>query len=166
MESDSSLRLHVFLGYTRWGVDDEGINQRYTASGGNGSLQLDGHMTAIPILLGAKLLSRGGTLRFYGLLEVGVYIYSGSVTGQKIENGTPTMNIDQKSSKSVAGLNIGGGLLYPLSTDISLDLGARYHFVKRDSYYSYNYNGNATEVNTDKYFSVSLGITCSFTSAK
>jgi opacity protein-like surface antigen len=166
MESEKYLRLSVFIGYTRWGVDNDGINEQYHAAGGTGSFQLDGHMTAIPLLVGAKLLSAEGGLRVYGLLEVGIYLYSGKVTGQKIENGAPTVNINEESSKSPLGANLGAGLLYPLSTELSLDMGARYHYVKRDAYYSYDYNGNATEVNTDKYLSVSLGITYSFPTGK
>jgi hypothetical protein len=163
MESESYLRLYVNLGYARWKLDSEGVNKRYAAEGGTGTLEVDGHVSAFPLLVGAKLLSPEGGMRFYGLLEVGVYLYSGTIEGQKIVNGTPNANIFEETSNTVAGANLGVGLLFPVSKDLSLDLGGRYHFVKRDTYYTYSSSGNATPVSTDKYFSVALGLTFAFT---
>ena len=65
-ESEKYLRLDVLLGYTRWGVDQDKINERYTAEGGQGTLQLEGHMNAFPIMVGVHLLSPEGGMRFYG----------------------------------------------------------------------------------------------------
>jgi hypothetical protein len=167
MESESYLRLSLLLGYTRWGVDNEEVNQKYKAEGGIGSLQLEGSTQAFPILVGAKLLSPEGGVRFYGLVEVGVYLYSGKVTGQKVdENGTPIQNIYEDRSKSVAGANLGAGVLFPLSSELSLDLGGRYHFVKRDAYYNYDIYGNAYEVSSDHYMTIALGITYRFSTNK
>jgi hypothetical protein len=162
MESSSNLRLSLLGGFTTWNVDEEQVNQRYAANGGNGTLQLTGRMNAYPILLGAKLLSPPGNMRFYGLLEVGVYFYSGKVEGQKLENGVVTQNIYESLAKTVAGGNLGVGFLMPIGKDVSLDLAARYHLVKRDTYYNYDVYGNPSAVNTDKYFTIAVGVTYSF----
>lgn len=162
MESGSNLRLSAILGFTHWGVDQAQINERYVAGGGKGTLQLEGRMNAFPLLVGVKLLSPPGGARFYGLLEVGVFFFSGKVTGEKLDNGVVIQNIYEQKSNTVAGANLGVGFLVPVGKDVSLDLAARYHLVKRDTYYNYDYAGNATEVNTDKYFSLSVGVTYSF----
>ncbi len=163
MESEKYLRLSVFLGYTRWNIDNEAVNQQYLSMGGSGTYQLDGGISAFPILFSVKLLSPEGNFRFYGMLEAGVYIYSGKLTGQKVDaNGTVTQNVYEEISHSVAGANLGVGFLYPINKELSLDLGGRYHFVKRDTYYTYDIYGNPSAVNTDKYFSISLGVTYSY----
>jgi len=163
-ESTSNLRVSLFLGYTRWGVDNDKVNQQNASMGGTGTYQLDGRVSAFPILLGVKFLAPGEGLRFYGLLEGGLYLYSAKVTGQKFENGIATQNINQESSKSVPGANLGLGLLIPLSKDLSLDLGGRYHLVKTDTYYVYDIYGNPYEVKTDKYYSIFLGVNWAYKS--
>jgi len=163
MEESSNLRLSVLLGFTHWGIDNDKINQQYAAQGGTGTLQLDGRLNAFPLLVGVKLLSPPGGFRFYGLLEGGVYIYSGKVEGQKVENGTVTQNIYQQKSSTEAGVNLGVGFLKSLGKEVSLDLAVRYHFIQRDVYYTYDLYGNPSAVSTDKYLSLALGATYSFT---
>jgi len=163
LETESYLRISALLGYTRWGIDNDKINQQYLAQGGTGTLQLDGRMNAFPLLIGVKLLSPPGGFRFYGMLEAGVYFYSGKVTGQKIENGIVTQNIYEQLSKSVPGVNLGVGFLQPVGKEVCLDLALRYHFVQRDTYYKYDVYGNPSAVSTDKYFSLAIGVTYSFT---
>jgi hypothetical protein len=162
MESGSNLRLSAILGFTHWGVDEAQINERYVAGGGKGTLQLEGRMNVFPLLVGVKLLSPPGGVRFYGLLEVGVFFFSGKVTGEKLDSGVVIQNIYEQQSKSVAGANLGVGFLLPIGKGVALDIAGRYHLVKRNTYYNYDYAGNATEVNTDKYFSLSVGVTYSF----
>jgi hypothetical protein len=162
MESEDYLRISVLLGYTHWGIDNDKINAQYRSLGGTGTLQLEGRMNAFPVLLGVKLLSPPGGFRFYGVLDVGVSFFSGKVTGEKIENGVVTQNIYDERSKSVAAANLGVGFLLPVAKDVCLDVAGRYHFVKRDSYYNYDYYGNASEVSTDKYFTLALGVTYAF----
>lgn len=163
-ENESYLRLSVFLGYTRWNVDNAGVNQQYASMGGVGTYQLEGGMSAFPLLLGVKLLSPDKSLRFYGLLEVGVYLYSGKLTGNKTENGVITQNIYKELSKSEPAANLGAGILFPMNREVSLDFGARYHFVKTNTYYQYDLYGTPEAVTTNRYFSVSLGITYNYSS--
>lgn len=161
-ESEKYLRLDVLLGYTRWGVDQDKINEQYTAEGGKGTLQLEGHVNAFPIMVGVHLLSPEGGMRFYGLVEAGLYIYSGEVTGQKIENGVTTQNIYEQKSSSTPAATLGAGFLFPVGKDVALDLCGRYHFIKRETYYTYSTSGNQEAVSTDKYFSLAIGVTYSF----
>jgi hypothetical protein len=165
MESESYLRLSILLGFTRWNVDNDDVNAQYASMGGVGTYQLDGGISAFPILFSVKLLSPEAKFRFYGLVEVGVYLYSGKLTGQKTENGVVTQTIYEELSKSVAGANFGVGLLMPINKEVSLDLGGRYHLVKRSTYYTYDLYGNPSAVNTNQYFTVALGVTYSYSTA-
>jgi len=162
MAEENYLRLYVLLGYDRWGIDNDKINQQYLSLGGKGTLQLDGRMNSFPLLVGAKLLSPPGSFRFYGLLEGGVYFYSGKITGQKVESGVVTQNIYEEKSRTEPGVNLGAGLLQAVGKEVSLDLAVRYHFVKTDTYYNYDLYGTPTAVSTSKYFSLALGVTYSF----
>jgi len=163
LETESYLHISVLLGFTHWGIDKEQINDRYRAQGGVGNLQLEGRLNAFPLLIGVKLLSpQGNGGRFYGLLEAGVYIYDGKVTGTKVEGGVVTQNIFEETSKTTPGVNLGVGFQFPFGSSTSLDLCARYHFLKRDTYYTYDFAGNATGVDTDRFFSLALGITYTF----
>ncbi len=166
METENYLRFYVSVGFAHWNLDHDKVNERYMASGGKGTLQLDGRVNAFPLMLGVKLLTAQQQFRIYGLLEVGIVLDGAKVSGQKIENGSPTTNIDESSSESVAGLNFGGGILYALSDELSLDLGTRYHLVKTNTYYRTDFYGNQTEISSDKYLSVSLGLTYAFPSGK
>jgi hypothetical protein len=163
-ENESYLRISVFLGFTRWQIDNPAVNAQYASMGGIGTYELDGGISAFPILLGVKLLSPEKPLRFYGLLEVGAYLYSGKLTGQKVENGVVTQTIYEEISKSVPGANLGVGFLHALSKEVSLDLCGRYHWVKTNTYYTYDMYGNPTAVATNRYFSVALGVTYNYSS--
>ena len=165
VESEGYLRFSVLGGFTWWNLDGDKINERYVADGGKGSLQLGGHMAAVPLMLGVKLLSPEGGLRVYGLLDLGMTINSGKVSGQRIENGSVTTTIDKSQTKLDLGLNLGGGCLLPVSKVVSIDFAARYHLVKRDTYYSYDLYGNPSAASTDKYITVSLGVTYAFSTA-
>jgi hypothetical protein len=162
MQQESYLRLSLFLGFTRWNIDNEGVNAQYASMGGKGTYQLDGGISTFPILVGVKLLSPEGGIRFYGLVEVGVYLYSGKLTGEKVENGIVTQTIYEEFSKSVPGANLGVGFLFPVNKELSLDLGGRYHFVKTNTYYTYDIYGNPSAVATNKYFSIALGVTYNY----
>jgi hypothetical protein len=162
MQNESYLRISLFLGYTRWQIDNDAVNQQYASMEGKGTYQLEGGISTFPVLLGVKLLTPEGGFRFYGLVEVGVYLYSGKLTGEKVENGAVTQNIYKSLSKSVAGANLGGGFLLPVNKTLSLDICGRYHFVKTNTYYTYDLYGNPTAVATNRYFSVALGVTWSY----
>jgi hypothetical protein len=163
-ENESYLRLSVFGGYTRWQVDNEAVNQQYAAMGGKGTYDLEGGISVFPLLLGVKLLSPEKSTRFYGLLEVGVYLYSGKLTGQKTENGVVTQSVYEDISKSVPGANLGAGLLFAVNKELSIDVAGRYHFVKTNTYYTYDQYGTPNAVTTNQYFSFALGVTYNYSS--
>jgi hypothetical protein len=162
MQNEDYLRFSLLLGYTRWSIDNDKVNQQYASMGGTGTYQLDGGISAFPVLVGVTLLSPPAGFRFYGLVEVGVYLYSGKLDGQKTENGVVTQNIYESLSKSVGGANLGAGILMLMNKDLSLDICGRYHFVKTNTYYNYDLYGNPSAVSTNRYFTIALGVTWSY----
>jgi outer membrane protein W len=72
-------------------------------------------------------------MRLYGLLEGGLYSYSTSFTGT-YGSGAP---VDESEFRSEAGVAFGGGVLFPLNKELSLDVNVRYHWVNDSEYIDY-----------------------------
>jgi opacity protein-like surface antigen len=126
-----NFRMGLVLGYLYSSINESNINNDFASSGQQADLK--GGVGVIPALISVRLVSPGPGMRFYGLLEGGLYTYSTSISGS-YPGGAP---IDESEFRSEPGIAVGGGVLFPLQKDISLDVSVRYHWVQDSEYINY-----------------------------
>jgi len=129
---EDNIRVALVLGYIRMGLDDTALNKKLSGSN-KGSADINGSVNAIPILFSFRLVTPGPGMRFYGLVEAGIYTYWTKAKGTYFP-GDGEVPIDESEFRSELGLAVGGGVLFPLNDEFNIDLNVRYHFV-RDSEY-------------------------------
>lgn len=143
-----NFRLALALGYLRLGINESKVNSLY-ASGGQDA-DIKGGVGAIPALISLRLISPGPRMRFYGMLEGGLYTYRISFTGT-YGGGAP---LDESEFRSEPGFVFGGGVLFPFNKELSLDVNIRYHWI-RDSEYI-NYAGSS--IANSRLLSLGVGV--------
>jgi opacity protein-like surface antigen len=126
-----NFRMGLVLGYLYSSINQSNVNNDFASSGQLANVK--GGVGVIPALISVRLVSPGLGMRFYGLLEGGLYTYSTSISGS-YPGGAP---IDQSEFRSEPGIAVGGGVLFPLQKDISLDVSVRYHWVQDSEYINY-----------------------------
>ena len=126
-----NFRMGLVLGYLYSSINESNVNNDFASSGQQANIK--GGVGVIPALISVRLVSPGSGMRFYGLLEGGLYTYSTSISGS-YPGGAP---IDQSEFRSEPGVAFGGGVLFPLKNDLSLDVNVRYHWVQDSEYINY-----------------------------
>lgn len=149
-----NLRLALVLGYLSLGINEDRINGDFSSGGQAGNLTISGGIAAIPAIFSLRLLSPGRQVRFYGLLEGGLYTYSTSISGT-YTLGSQTIPVDESEFRSEPGFVFGGGLLFPLNEELSLDLNVRYHWVRDSEYLNY---GSGSSIANSRLISLGLGV--------
>ena len=142
-----NFRMGLVLGYLYSSINESNVNNDFASSGQQADVK--GGVGIIPALISVRLVSPEPGMRFYGLLEGGLYTYSTSISGS-YPGGAP---IDQSEFRSEPGIAVGGGLLLPLKNDISLDISVRYHWVQDSEYI--NYEG--TELANSQAITIGVG---------
>jgi len=172
-EMESNWRIGLTLGYIYSGINGDEVNNYFqTLDQQQGSVDLSGSVSTIPILLSFKYMLPGGSsLRFYGIIEAGLYLYSTKANGTITYSGNAgTAPIDQSEFSSEPGFDLGFGALFPVSKEISLDINTRYHFVRNSGTikvkYDYDNQGNyfPTEetVGSSHFINVGVGANWNF----
>jgi len=126
-----NFRIGLVFGYLYSSINESNVNNDFASSGQQANIK--GGVGVIPALISVRLVSPGPGMRFYGLLEGGLYTYSTSISGT-YPGGAP---IDQSEFRSEPGVAFGGGVLFPLQNDLSLDVNVRYHWVQDSEYINY-----------------------------
>lgn len=126
-----NLRMALVLGYLRSGINESKVNKYYANDGQDADIK--GGVGAIPALLSLRLISPGPGMRFYGMLEGGIYTYRTNFSGT-YGSGAP---LDESEFRSEPGFVFGGGLLFPFNKEISLDVNIRYHWIQDSEYINY-----------------------------
>jgi opacity protein-like surface antigen len=159
---ESNVRLGLVLGYIYFGLDQEALRKQYEQRGGTGALEASGGLGGIPILLSVRLItpSTSGP-RFYGSLEMGLYVYRSSVSGTITDGAGNSAPIDNSEFRSEPGVALGLGGSLPVGENLYADLNVRYHFV-RDSEFSLSGSANSAAIGTSQFLAFALGITYSF----
>jgi len=130
-EMDSNWRIGLTLGFIISTVDGDAVNNYFQSNQQGASVNLDGSVSTIPILLSFKYVAPGESVRFYGIIEAGLYVYWTNLNGSIIYPGdVGTAPVDQSEFSSEPGFDLGLGALYPVSPEISIDFNIRYHFVR------------------------------------
>jgi len=130
-----NFRMALVLGYMYASINESNVNNDFASSGQTADVK--GGVGVIPTLISLRLVSPGPGMRFYGMLEGGLYTYSTNISGT-YPGGAP---IDESEFRSEPGFVFGGGVLFPLKDDISLDVNVRYNWINDSEYI--NYSGTA-----------------------
>ena len=148
-----NFRLALVLGYMRVSINEDKINGDFTSGGSLGNINVSGGVSAIPATLSLRLISPGFGIRFYGLIEGGVYTYRTSIKGTYTIESQVT-SVDKSEFRSEPGFAFGGGILFPLNKELSLDANIRYHWIRDSQYLNY---GSGNSIANSKLLSVGIG---------
>jgi len=155
---EDNVRLALTLGFIRMSVDNEGLNKALTESGGSGTVDIDGVLRSIPVILSVRLITPGPKIRFYGMLEGGIYTYWSKATGTYFP-GNGEVPIDESEFRSEPGFAAGIGILFPLKEDLNFDINVRYTFIQDSEYLNL---GNST-ISSSQMLMFGLGVNWFFT---
>ena len=170
-EMESNWRIGLTLGFIYSGINGDEVNNYFqTLDQQQGSVDLSGNVSTIPILLSFKYMLPGTSPRFYGIVEAGLYLYSTNANGTITYTSGETAPIDKSEFSSEPGFALGMGALFPVSKEISIDANVRYHFVRNSGtikvQYDYDNQGNyyPTEesVGSSHFFNIGLGANWNF----
>lgn len=129
---DDKIRLSLVIGFIRLGVNKDELNKKLS-NANQGSTNIDGSTTAIPVILSFRLITPGPKMRFYGLLEAGIYTYWSKAEGTYFP-GDGEVPIDRSEFRSEPGFTAGGGVLFPLNEELNIDFNVRYTFIQDSEY--------------------------------
>jgi opacity protein-like surface antigen len=151
-----NFRLAFVTGYLHSGINESTINGNHTDDGSN--WDVSGGVGAIPALLSLRLISPGPGMRLYGMVELGLYTYRSSITGSYTVEGQPDpVPVDESEYRFESGFAAGGGVLFPLNEELSVDANLRYHWIN-DSEYSDVSTTDGTELGSSKIFTIGVGV--------
>ena len=150
---ENNVRLALVLCYVGMGLDNTELNKKL-AGNNNGSADINGSVNAIPILISFRLVTPGPKMRFYGLVEAGVYTYWTKANGTYFP-GDGEVPIELSEFRSEVGLAVGGGVLFPLNEEINFDFSVRYHFIQDSEYLNLE---NTIAATTSQVLMLGLGV--------
>lgn len=149
---DDKIRLSLVIGFIRLGVNNDELNKKL-GNANQGSANINGSTTAIPVILSFRLITPGPKMRFYGLLEAGIYTYWSKADGTYFP-GDGEVPIDKSEFRSEPGFTAGGGMLFPLNEELNIDFNVRYTFVQDSEYL----NLGGTSVATSQMLLLGVGV--------
>ena len=170
-EMESNWRIGLTLGFIYSGINGDEVNNYFQSlQQQQGSVEVSGNVSTIPILLSFKYVLPGTSPRFYGILEAGLYVYWTDASGTITYTEGETSQIDKSEFSSEPGFALGLGALFPLSKEISIDVNARYHFVRNSGtikvQYDYDNQGNyypsEESVGSSHFINIGVGANWNF----
>jgi len=168
-DMESNWRLGLTLGFIRFGVNSTEVNNYFQTLNQPGNIDIDGSVSTIPILFSGKyIFPSSSSTKFYGILEAGLYVYWTKAKGNIIYSGTAPgeVPIDQSEFSSEVGFDLGFGVLFPVSDEISIDASVRYHVVRNSGTIKVKYDnqGNYDEetVGTSHFVNIAVGANWNF----
>ena len=153
---NENFRLALVLGYLRAGINESKINGDFTSDGQQGNVNISGGVGAIPAIISLRLISPGPGMRLYGLLEGGLYTYRTSFSGT-YTIGSQVTPVDESEFRSEPGFAFGGGVLFPLNQELSLDVNVRYHWINDSEYSNIDY-GTGNSIANSRLLSLGVGV--------
>ncbi len=170
-EMESNWRIGLTLGFIYSGINGDEVNNYFqTIDQQQGSVALSGNVSTIPILLSFKYMLPGTSPRFYAIIEAGLYLYSTKANGTITYSNGESSPVDESEFSSEPGFDLGFGALFPVGKEISIDVNARYHFVRNSGtikvQYDYDNQGNyypsEESVGSSHFFNIGLGANWNF----
>lgn len=155
-----AVRFGMSIGYMRSNVDgakySEDISSNYS-----GDYTVDGSLKGLPLLLTLRLVTPGDGMRFYGLLDAGIYCYWVKLEGTATGTSSPAPLPFEEQFFAEPGVVFGFGGLLPVGKNVSVDLSVRYNIVK-DANYAQTYDDNEFAMNTSSFLGFQVGVNYSF----
>lgn len=141
-QMESNWRIGLTLGFIYSGINsDELNNYLQSLDQQQGTVDINGNVSTIPILLSFKYMLPNASPKIYGIIEAGLYVYWTKANGTITYPGTVGSSpIDESEFSSEPGFALGLGALFPMSKEISIDVNARYHFVRNSGTIKVRYN--------------------------
>jgi outer membrane protein W len=161
-EMESNWRFGLTLGFIRFNVNSSEVNNYFQTLGQPGTVDLDGSVSTIPILLTFKYMFPGEATRFYGIIEGGLYTYWSKAEGTINYSDGSTAPLDKSEFSSEIGWAAGFGALFPVSEEVSVDANVRYHFVKSSETINVNYYTGEQTVGSSHFLTVAVGANWNF----
>ena len=159
-----NFRMAFVTGYLRSSINEDKVNGDFTSGGEQGNVDVSGGVSSIPALLSLRLISPGPGMRLYGLIELGLYTYRTSISGTYTLSGVSTP-VDESEYRFEGGFVAGGGVLFPLNEELSIDANLRYHWIN-DSEYSDVQTTDGTTLGSSKLFTIGVGVNWFFALTK
>ena len=150
-----NFRLALVLGYLHISINEDKINGDFTSGGQQGTINVSGGVGAIPAIFSLRLVSPGPGMRFYGLIEGGLYTYRTSISGSFTITGSSPVKVDESEFRSEPGFAFGGGVLFPLNEELSVDANVRYHWINDSEYVNY---GSGNSIANSRLLSIGVGV--------
>jgi hypothetical protein len=88
------------------------------------------------------------------LLEGGLYTYRTSISGSYTITGSTPVQVDESEFRSEPGVAFGGGVLFPLNEELSIDANVRYHWIRDSEYLNY---GSGNSIANSRLLSIGVG---------
>ena len=171
-EYESSWRIGLTLGFIRFGANSTELNNYFQTrlpAGTEGTLDIDGSVSTIPILLSCKyVIPSGASTKFYGIIEGGLYTYWTQTKGKVVYTLPDAGEIpfDKSEFSSEIGWDLGFGALFSVGEDVSIDASVRYHFVRNEGTIDVDYDsqGNYQDesVGSSHFFNIGIGANWNF----
>lgn len=171
-EFESNWRVGLTLGFIRFGANSTELNNYFQTrlpEGTEGSIDIDASVSTIPILLSCKyVIPSGSSTKFYGIIEGGLYTYWTKAEGSVIYTMPDLVQvpIDQSEFSSEIGWDLGFGVLFSVSKDVSIDANVRYHFVRNSETIKVKYDNQGyydeETVGSSHFVNIGIGASWNF----
>jgi opacity protein-like surface antigen len=128
---DLSAALQVFagVGYTRFTVDAEKLNNELAAAGIPGTATLDAPYRVIPVLAGLKFFSNYGKLWPYFSFSFGLYAQELKTSGTLVNGDTVTVIGPTTDTWSQGAFGVGIGTMIELGKRWAIDVDSKFNSV-------------------------------------
>lgn len=171
-EFESNWRIGLTLGFIRFGANSSELNNYFQTrlpAGTEGNIEVDGSISTIPILLSCKyVIPSGASTKFYGIIEGGLYTYWTKAEGNVVYTlpDPGEVPIDQSEFSSEIGWDLGFGVLFSVSKDVSIDASVRYHFVRNSETIKVKYDNQGyydeETVGSSHFLNIGIGASWNF----
>ena len=126
--------ISLTVGYDKWNVDQDAINNKVAEEGINFMFQLDSYFRVIPFYLGARYyLARGKNRPFFSI-DFGGYSYEFKLSGIA-HNVIPDANFpggpiaDRKETGTQTSLALGFGYFFRITKQLYFEINSKYYVL-------------------------------------
>ena len=150
-----NLQFSLNTGYTKWTFDNTAYNLK-NSNDNYSDFNLEAPITLIPLTLGIKYYATSSKVRPYVSAEFGFYYYSQTATGTYKYDQTTYAIPELNDSGFRTMLNVGAGVVAPLSKDWDFDLQVKMNGLFNAQSVSGSNNSGSVEGSSSTLYYVSI----------